>query len=77
MLCNICNGKVKCIYSVPVEGVRYRVYRCKADDKYFESVEVPIEAIHKTDVILKRVSEGRNKRFGMIKAFNKGKKGGQ
>jgi len=66
---------MKCIYSVPIEHTRYRVYKCEKDNKYYDTIEIPPEAAHKTSTILARVTAGRKQRFGTIKWIMEAKGG--
>ena len=65
-----CGAKMKCVFSIPVEGNRYRVYHCRFDDLYRETVEVQAHQLGLTQQ--EWLNAGRARRFGMLRALKKG-----
>ena len=70
MYCKGCGGKMKCIYSVPVQNGRYRVYKCPFDNNYVESVELEIGDVGEAGASI--AVEGKKRRLGLLRALSRG-----
>ena len=69
MICVACGAKMKCIYSIPAAGGRYRVYRCEFDKTYRETVELDIGVAGECGASV--LEAGKKRRLGMLRAIKR------